>query len=353
MPFALAQWEEPDEWPINRPTMPIRFDWVLLENGELLGGDLLSMYRDKVRFDSDELGLVELDFEDIRQIRSNDIMSIRLENNQIYEGQLLIDRTKVTFFNKPHLSFPRNELLSISPSRDSEDSIWSGNFGLGINFKTGNSERLDYTISLNIERLTALDRISLNYLGLLARSEDFETGETVQTEENQRVTFAYDWFYSRKIFFRIPDIEYQEDKFKNIDLKTTLSLAAGLVILDHDDYFWRAYIGPSIQYTRFVEVEAGNPDSNTSGGLLIGTDLGYDFTEDITISAQYVGRSTSNESGRLIHHIETSLDIELIDDLDFQLKTIFDFIADPIPNELGEVPEKTDILLIFGVKYSF
>lgn len=353
MSSSFAEWEEPDEWPINRPTMPIRFDWILLENGELLGGDLLSLFRNNVRFDSDELGLIELDFDDIRQIRSNDIMSIRLENNQIYEGQLLIDRKQITFFNKPHLSFPRDQLLSISPSKESEDSIWNSSFSLGINFKTGNSERLDYTIAVNIERLTALDRISLDYLGILARSEDFETGETKQTEENQRVTFAYDWFYTRNIFFRIPDIEYHEDKFKNIDYKVTLALAAGLLIFDEDDYFWRTYLGPSIQYTHFVEVEDNMSKSDSSNGLLFGTDFGYDFTSEITFSAQYVGRTTSKESGHLLHHIEASIDVELFKDLDLQFKSILDFIAEPVPNELGEVPEKTDILLIFGVKYSY
>ncbi|WP_394175534.1 DUF481 domain-containing protein [Thalassotalea litorea] len=348
-----TQWEEPEEWPINRPTMPIRFDWILLENGELLGGDLLSMYRDKVRFDSDELGLVEIDFEDIRQIRCNDIVSIRLENNQIYEGQMLLDRSKVTFFNKPHLSFPRSQLLSISPSKQSEDNIWSGSVSAGVNFKDGNSQRFDYTIQTEILRLTPLDRIQLNYLGIFARSEDLESGQQVLTEENHRINFSYDWFYTRKVFFRLPDLELFSDHFKNINYQATIALAAGLTLLDDDDFYWRIYAGPNLQYTRFVEVEAGISSHNTSAGLLAGTDYSYDYTQDVTLILTYVGKTASKEAGSLIHHIEAGFDVEVIDDLEIEVKSIIDYVADPSPNELGELPKKTDFLLILGLKYSF
>ncbi|TKB46932.1 DUF481 domain-containing protein [Thalassotalea mangrovi] len=350
---ALAQWQEPEEWPINRPTMPIRFDWVLLENGELIGGDLISMYRNTLKIDSDEFGVLEIDFDDIRQIRTNDIVSIRLDNNQIYEGQLLLDRTKITFFNKPQLIFPREQLLSITPSKQSEDSIWSGNVSAGLNFKEGNSQRLDYTIQGSLLRLTPLDRLQVSYLGVFARSEDIETDQQVLTEENHRVNFSYDWFYTRKIFFRMPDLELFSDHFKNIDYQATAAVAAGLILIDEDDFFWRIYSGPNLQYTRFVEVEPGTSNRNTSWGILAGTDISYDYTKDLTLLFSYVGKTASEESGSLIHRIEAGIDVELIDDLQLEVKSILDYVAEPSPNELGEVPKSTDILLILGLKYSF
>jgi hypothetical protein len=48
---------------------PGKFDWIQLTSGEWLKGDIKVLYNDKLEFDSDKLDLLELDWEDVKQVR--------------------------------------------------------------------------------------------------------------------------------------------------------------------------------------------------------------------------------------------------------------------------------------------
>jgi len=59
--------------------LPEKFDWIQLTSGEWLKGDLKVLYDDKLEFDSDELDLLELDWEDVKQVRGHKLHSVRFE----------------------------------------------------------------------------------------------------------------------------------------------------------------------------------------------------------------------------------------------------------------------------------
>lgn len=44
------------------------YDWIKLKSNEWLKGDIVSMYEDKLEFDSDELDLQVIDWEDNSRI---------------------------------------------------------------------------------------------------------------------------------------------------------------------------------------------------------------------------------------------------------------------------------------------
>ncbi|OUS31162.1 hypothetical protein A9Q98_03345 [Thalassotalea sp. 42_200_T64] len=340
-------------WPIKVPLIPTKFDWLLLKNGELLAGDLISMYQDEVEFDSDEIGIVTIKLKDIAQIRSKDIMSIRLDNDEVHQGQLLITEDRISFIDKPGVSFPRSTLLTIAASEKSGESLWDGNISFGMNFKSGNSERFDYTAQAHASRLTASSRITLNYTGIFAEVEDPDSGDTVKTEESHRLIASYDWYYSRNIFFRLPSFEYYTNEFTNIEHQLTLGVAAGYKIYDEPDSKWDVFAGPSVQYTKFDQVQNDEKDDDTSPVLVVGTDYERDITDDIEYFFSYNVKFVSTESGSIIHHVETGIEIEVVNDFDIELTAIIDSVEDPIPDENGELPEATDVLFIVGLKYSF
>ena len=66
------------------------YDWIQLTSDEWLKGDLEAMYDGKLEFDSDELDMLSLDFEDIRQIRSARVLQVRMLGNIDRVGRLLM-----------------------------------------------------------------------------------------------------------------------------------------------------------------------------------------------------------------------------------------------------------------------
>lgn len=355
-PDPEPKFQQPEaipEWPIKMSAVPQKFDWILLINGELLGGDVISMHQDSLEFDSDELGTISIDMKDILQVRTRTIMSIRLDDNSVDEGQLFISEDKVNFIDKPGIYYPRNKLLAIAPSALSGESLWNGGVSVGLNFKSGNSERFDYTVQVNAERLTSRDRVLMQYTGIFSETEDPDTGDTNKTEDNHRFLGSYDWFYSRSIFFRMPTFEYYTDEFKNIAHQINLGVAAGYIVYDNADSKWDVFVGPSVQYTEFEqETEDGEKD-DTSPGILLGTTYDRDITDAIEFYLQYSAKIVSEESGSVIQHIETGLDIEVFNDFDIKITAIIDRVEEPIPDGDGEDPDKNDALLIIGLEYSF
>ena len=73
------------------PPMPDKFDWVQLKSGEWLKGEIKVLYEESLEFDSEELELLKLDFADIKQIRSAQVLNIRMRDGRTATGQVLME----------------------------------------------------------------------------------------------------------------------------------------------------------------------------------------------------------------------------------------------------------------------
>ena len=72
------------------------YDWLELTSGEWLKGDLRAMQNDRLEFDSDKLGLLKLDWEDVRQLVTERTHSVRSEDRREYSGALRINEHRVS-----------------------------------------------------------------------------------------------------------------------------------------------------------------------------------------------------------------------------------------------------------------
>ncbi len=65
--------ETPSEpWhPVAPDGLPTDFDWIRLPSDEWLKGEIISMYDRELEFDSDELGDLTFDFDDLKEIRTS------------------------------------------------------------------------------------------------------------------------------------------------------------------------------------------------------------------------------------------------------------------------------------------
>lgn len=344
---------EPSPWKADIPTVPIKFDWVLLKKGELFAGDLIAMYQEEIEFDSDEVGLVDIDMKDIKELRTKQQMRVRFKDGIIRDGQLWLTESSLTFIDIPDKAYPREMILSISPSEKSEQSLWDGEIGAGFKFKTGNTESLDYSFSAKARYLSAHGRFLFNYRGVVSESAKTDSGSRVKTEDNHRLSGSYDIYYSEKTYFRLPTYELYIDEFKNIDNQTTLGVSVGYEVFDMPDVELDVYSGFSVLRTTYSSVEVGEEKNNFSPVFAFGMDYALDITKDLEYFLTYDGKVVNRESGRLIQHLETGIEIELIDDIDLEIAAIVDNTANPIANEDGVKPESTDVLMVIEIEYNF
>ncbi len=334
-------------WSPSAPAMPTEFDWIQLSSGEWLKGELISMYREELEFDSDELGLLVLDWEDVVVARTHIRKSLRFENGLIADGQVLVEGSVVRLLNESSIdTYERGSLVSIAASGTRGWNLWSGTIAIGGNMRGGNTKQQDYNVDLDFQRRTSSNRLQLKYLSSLALTQ------SVETENNHRGNVNYDWFMSNQWFLRPIALEAFRDRFQNIDMRLSYSFRPGYFIIDNSRTTWSVNAGLGYQMTRFISVEEGKPDKKENPVHAIGTDFDIEITKDIDFDFYWDFQSVGEEAGGYLQHLETGLDIELISDFDLTIRFIWDHVSDPVASDEG-TPEKDDTRLVVGVGYEF
>lgn len=345
-----------DTYPIWKPENPAldqKFDWVKTASGEWLKGDIITMYKEKLEFDSDEFGVQVIDIADVAELYSKGEKSIRLNDGKVINGKLTIKDNKFSVSqNDSEQSFAMSNLFSIASADGNELDYWDGEINFGTNFRGGNSEQTDYTISAEAQRRTSTSRFSLKYISNFSERVNQDTGEKEETTNDQRLTANFDWFFSPRTFIRVADYEYFADKFGNIDSRHTFGLGIGHELVDTGDFSWEVSAGPSYQTTRFIAVENGQDNNETSAALTLGTMVEWDITKDIEFDASYQVRVVSEDAGGYIHRLKTGIEIDLIGDFDLDLSFYLDRIENPKPTGTF-TPDKNDYRFVVSIGYEF
>ncbi len=340
LPALSAEWEPP-------PPMPDEFDWVQLTSGEWLKGEIKVMYEDSLEFDSDKLDDLTLDMEDIKQIRSAQVLNVRQRSGQVATGKLLLEDASVKVVGDAPQQFERAELLSITAGVPRERNYWDGTVSLGGNLRGGNTKEIEANAYVNLQRRTVENRIILTYLG------NFSSTDDVQSTNNHRANGVWDWFFSEKLFLRPVFMEYYRDPFQNIDSRFTAGTGLGYQIIDTSKTEWSIFAGPAYQTTNFEQVPLGEDSTEETWAFSAGTNFQTELTSRIDFVYDYRFQLTSEASGRYNHHMIGTLDVDLTDALDFNLSLVWDRIQEPQAHADGTIPKQDDYQLILGIGYDF
>jgi len=341
-------------WENFNPPRDDKYDWIQLSSGEWLKGELISLYSFTVEFDSDELGLLKIDWDDIKQIRSARPMSMRIEKDgddhetTTVRGKLqLLDNTAVIVDGEKVSSYQRFQIISIAKGSDKESDLWVGKVSLGTNIKKGNSDTTDANFKANAQRRTANSRFVIDLVA------NFSETQNIETSNNQKLFSYYDSFLSRKFFWRTYSAEYQRDPFRNIDSQYSLGTAFGYDLIRNSKTEWEISGGVGALYKRFVSVSAGEDIDNVSPFLGIGTKFDTELTSWMDYLIDIKLRAVDEDSGSYTLYLLTTLSSDITGDLDLDISFVWDRIADPQPAADLTVPEKDDIQLIVSVSYEF
>lgn len=336
------------------PVFLQKYDWVRLTSDEWLKGDIVSMYDEVLEFDSEELDLQTIDWEDVAELRSKDWQSIRMFNGAIAEGNIVYKDGKLSLTRMGKTTYyTASNLLSIASSAKNERDLWDGYIDLGINLRQGNTVQVDYNFAAGIQRRSASSRFKVDYTADYSRYEDQDTKESIVTADSSRLTSSYDWFFHQKIYFRAIDFEYIADEFLNLDYRINYGLGLGYHIIDVSRTSWDVNIGPSYQKSKFIDVSPDESEVEKSFGLTLSTDYSYEITSDIDFDLLYSVQWVEEDSGDKLHHFQAGLDIDLTNDFDLGLTFYADRTENPKADSNNITPEKNDYRLAVSLGYDF
>jgi putative salt-induced outer membrane protein YdiY len=339
----------------SKPWLPAakEFDWVQLTSGEWLKGEIKSMYNDSLEFDSDKLDLLNIDWEDVKYLKSYRPSNVNIENSEPLTGSLQISGDKVTITNGDKVQeFDRLDLISLTPSGDREADLWTIKFTLGLNVRSGNTDQLDYNSRFNARRRTARSRFTLDYIGNISKTGNDE-GVLTETINNNRISASTNRYVTRNFFYTPLFAEYYRDPFQNIDQRITAGIGLGYTIFNNGKYEWNVNGGPAYVSTKFISVLPGEEQKVEAGAMVFGTDFDAELTSNLDFIFKYNIQAAKEEAGGYTHHIITTFESEITGSLDFDISLIWDRISQPATDADGITPEPDDYRLTVGVTYTY
>ena len=329
------------------------FDWVQLTSGEWLKGEIKSMYSEDLEFDSDKLGLLSIDMDDVRYLQSFQALLVNIENNGEVKGVLKIAESEVTLTDENQKKiFNTIELVSFAPGGETEADLWWVKFTLGFDIKDGNTSQVDFSSKLSAKRRTGKSRFIVDYIGNISKT-DAVSGKLVETINNHRVNFNLDKYVTRYFFYTPVFGEYFTDTFQNIDKRFTLGIGLGYTLINSDKTDWNISGGPSILSTKYTSVQAGDNQTIDSASLSLSTDYEAEISSKIDFIFKYKIQLAKKESGGYSHHLIATLENELINDFDLDISIVWDRTNDPTIDKDQITPEKDDFRFILGISYTY
>lgn len=324
------------------------YDWIQLTSGEWLKGELIRMFDDEVKFDSDGLDMLYLDWEDVYRIRARGSYTVGVAGVGSARGELKVDgqRVLVTVAGR-QTEFDRARLFTITESADRELDRWSADVTFGLDIRSGNTDIVEYNMLAGLERRTERSRLLLDYIG------NFNETEREEVANNHRVNVSYDLFSGRRFFWRPIIGQYYRDVIQNIRHQGTVETGFGYELLDTPRTDWEITGSLGVNFVNFVSVEEGQASDNSSPAISFGTDFDTEVTAWLDYLFLFNMTFFDEESGRYQHHLLTTLSSDLIGNFDLDVSFVWDRTAKPRPRADGTVPEKDDYRLIVGLGYDF
>lgn len=355
-PFIKAV--EKKGWGPSTP-LPVKFDWIQLKSDEWLKGEFIALYDENLEFDSDELDLLELDWADVKQVRTSQIMDVGfLHKGEAHDvgflhngkatGKLWIEGDKVRVINDEEVrELERFQIVTITTGAQSEFKKWAGKVSIGLTVQQGNTDQIDVNNQMNFKRRTIENRLNFDYIVSFSRVRDTDT------VDNQRFNANWDKFLTNRFFINPTIFEWYRDPFKNISSQTTFSVGAGYQIIDTKRTEWDVSGGPGYQETHFVSVQPPDDEETSTASLGIETNFDQDWTKDIEFKYSYSAKFTDTASGQYSHHMVMAIETEWTSVLDFDISIIWDRTEKPQQAADGTVPEQDDFRMVVGLGIEF
>lgn len=342
--------EHLEVWSPPTPVFSQQFDWLKLRSGEWLKGDIISMYDDELEFESDEFDTITFDWDKVTELRSRFDQQIRFANGEVKQGFLIVkDQHLVLISDGSEQHYPLSELLSITSSSDVRKELWDGKVSLGIDVNKGNVSQLDYMVNARVQRRTPFTRFKIDFTYNYSKSTADESATVIT--DTSRLTSNLDWFYSRKIFFRVFDYEHFTDLQQNIESRNTIGLSLGYHIFQNKRLQWDVTLGPSYQQTKYYDVS--DESDQKSGVIALGTLFDYSISSRLDYLFDYQLQFVEEKSGKRNSHLKTGFEFDLQNDFELDVMLYLDRIAEPVATVDAAIPQSNDYRLVVSLGYDF
>ncbi len=302
-------------------------DEVVLNNGDRITGKLVELVDGKLSIKTEYAGTVKIDWEQVQSFSTDEPVYLKIGDNEV--------RAKVSEAESGTATLQSDDLLtteSIDLSRLESMSYEkkppvrvSGRINIGASSTSGNTN----TDQLNGE-LEIVARSDKNRVILLAEVNRQESdGE--QTESNWITYFGYDHFISKQ-WYAYASASAENDKFKDINLRTTLGAGAGYQIFETKKTNWAMELGLSYVNTDYInEADSDYPAARWAMSFIQKL-----FDSKIEFFNRDSVHSALDDSNNMFLRTRTGLRFPIVERMNSTIQYNYDYDNNPAPGRVKE-----------------
>lgn len=236
-------------------------DQAFLQDGSLLVGTVKQFAEGALKIETSFGGELTVPADQLAGLSTEGAFVVRLNSGEIMTGSLhFADGAQgIALDQNEHAPLALGDVASIVPEGqelppveeapaeappEEPKASWSGRAELGLNGHSGNKERFDARLGIDVQRTTELTRLTLYLKGQYAESNS----ERSANEMMGGARLEYDFSERTYVFGKI-DLEY--DEFENLDLRTTLTGGFGHFFIQREKVELKGWAGVGYEHELF------------------------------------------------------------------------------------------------------
>jgi len=319
-----------------------RSDVVIFANGDRLTGEVKSLERGKLRFDSEATGTIPVEWDEVVQLTSSQNIQVETESGGRYLGSLTAatrERYVVVSGDAGAIELEAAHIVVMNVIEESRIERVDGSVSAGFNFAKA-SEVSQVQLGFDLKARSEKRLFSLDVASVTTDSEDNESSQ------RHSLNFGYQRLWPER-WFTGGVLRLNRNDELGLNLRTSVGAGGGRYLRQTNSSIV-SFIG-GLQLSR-ENLNSGIENEDTVEAFLtLGWDwFRYDSPEfDLSTQLQLIPNLTN--SGRVRAEFDVSMRWELIPDLFWELGFYDSFDSDPV------VPgaEKNDYGITTSLGYGF
>ena len=295
-------------------------DELLMKNGSVIIGKLVSAEAEKVIFETPFAGEITVSQENIQRISTDEPVTVRMDDGTLYKDSQIVTEENAMLIKREGeesvvVKSEGIDMVNPEPWKLGEGYHWSGRAMVEVEFERGNADSDLWEFDLESVWRSLIDRYTLEF------DLENETKNDTKTEENWNLLTKYDRFLGSEP--NTPNYwgvkgDFEHDKFADLDLRSKVGPYLGRQFFNTDRLRLRAELGPVYTDERFDESDDQDwwgaswtmkAESNITG---FGTTLyvNHDGTQNLEEARDLILNTTIGIRFPLLYGFETAFEAE-------------------------------------------
>ena len=298
-------------------------DVLVFLNGDRLTGEIKSLERGRLRFNTDATGTISIEWDDVASLQSNQNIQVETEEGVRYLGKLSAADDGAQLLlqtgNGPVI-LSAAEVVLMAPIEERKRDRIDGDITAGFNFAKA-SEVQQFQLGLDVDYRTETRIFGLRADSVISDSEDNESSQRQSLNVDYTRLRANHWLTGAVL-------RLDRNDELGLDLRTSLGVGGGRILRQTNSQALQLTGG--VQFSR-ENVSGAESDEDTFEAFasLTWDWFRYDTPElDLSTNLQIIPNLT--DTGRVRAELDIKLKWEIVDDLFWQLSLYDSFDSDPI-----------------------